>query len=350
MINGFVMMTALLPTEGHVDLIRFASNFMGYKGGILHVLVCGRSFEPIAGQLRINWLQNETSKLDNVRFYLLEDDNAPQNPEDHNDFWNWWKQTVYDKVGYDRFDYLFASENYGVKLSETFDADFIPYDTARDTRNISSSQARRSPKFYWDQIVLGGRQYINRKCGQFVLFGQESVGKTTVAKQLAHTIPESTYSPEWARPYLETVGRDLSEQKMQNIFDAQWAQQLNVCGVKPITIMDTDILSTIGYMRLYLGKVPSDWLDNSEITEMLATHYFLLPDNITFTKDCLRYGGDKRETTMQYWEDLLCEFGCSYSIVPSDLFTVEQKVGWIRAEINKIFNTKTADFRIFKRD
>lgn len=348
--NGFVMLTALLPTEGHIDLIRFAANFVSYRGGTLHVMVCERSFEPIAGEDRLKWIKSELTGQDNIIFHLFSVDSAPQNPQDLPNFWQWWHDAITYTTNKDQFDYVFASENYGATLAETLGAQFIPYDTARDIRAISSTQARRSPKFYWDQIVFGGRQRINRKCGQFVLFGQESVGKTTIAKQLAHMIPESTFSPEWARPYLETVGEDLSEQKMQNIFDAQWAQQVNVTGINPITIMDTDILSTIGYMRLYIGNIPPDWLDNSEINDMLSTHYFLLPDNIAFTKDRLRYGGDKRETTMQYWEDLLCEFDCSYSIVPPDLFTVEQKVEWIRAEINKIFNTKTADFRLFKRN
>lgn len=353
MINGLIVATCLLPTEGHIDLIRFASNFIKYRGGTLHVMICSRSFEPISGDDRKFWIYNrllsETNLSGNdIVIHHLCDDNVPQNPNEHPHFWDIWKQKISNTTKIEKFQYVFASERYGTHLADILGGQFIPYDIAREIRPISSTMVRRDPQFYWDQIIDPARQHINRKFGQFVLFGQESVGKTTIAKTVARHL-RCTFSPEWARPYLETVGEDLTEQKINNIFDAQWAQQVNIVGNTPYSILDTDILSTIGYMRLKYGNIPESWIKDSEIDDMISTHYFVLPDNIPFVQDKLRYGGNTRETTMQYWIDILEEFNCSYSIVPQELTSISDKSDWIKQQITMIFHQKTSEIRLFNR-
>jgi len=46
-----------------------------------------------------------------------------------------------------------------------------------------------------------------------------------------------------------------------------------------------------------------------------ADHYLLLKDNVPFVPDPLRYGGDKRESNMAFWECLLKEHKASYTVI-----------------------------------
>ncbi|MEI2699203.1 MAG: hypothetical protein V9E94_13020 [Microthrixaceae bacterium] len=45
--------------------------------------------------------------------------------------------------------------------------------------------------------------------------------------------------------------------------------------------------------------------------------YILCPSDIPFEPDPLRYGGDQRESTDQYWIDLLDRFGLRYATLTS---------------------------------
>lgn len=332
--NGLIIMTALLPTVGHKNLIEFGRQFLSARGGHLTVLISSRSFEPIYGTFRKQWLEDELYReirSGAVSIVLSEIDDAPQNPEDHPDFWNWWKNTIISETGISDFEYLFASEPYGIPLAEVLGAKYIPYDQERVITNVSSTAARTDLRLYWDQILEGPRIVLERMFGRFCLFGQESVGKTTFAKHLARRDGYG-FQPEWARPYLETVGPELTKERMYEIFSGQWAQSNSTMGDHPITIMDTDLMSTIGYMRLKGWEFPVEWIE--DVVDTKATHYFVLPDDIPFEEDQLRYGGKVRETDTQYWIDLLEEFDCEYTIVPKGSYLT--KLQFMSHKIHKI--------------
>lgn len=341
--TGLIIMTALLPTIGHENLIRFADSFLGSNSS-LTVMIFSRSFEPISGKQRLEWFQKHFSSSETIRFILTEIDEAPQEPEDHPDFWNWWRDTIMDRGGHQDFDYVFASEPYGLTLAEVLGAQVIPYDQDRAITPVKGSEVRRSILENWNSILHPAREDLNQLYGSFCIFGQESVGKTTISQALALR-NNWEFQPEWARPYLETVGEFLTPEKMMNIFQGQMAQQTSTKGVHPIQILDTDLLSTIGYMRLKGWEVPEDWLLSFERLE--STHYFVLPDDVPFERDPLRYGGNSRETDTSYWTDLLEEFGCSYTMVPRG--PIEQKMNFIQGRIIKEFEIFTEPISSFLR-
>lgn len=355
--TGFLMMTALLPTQGHIDLIQFAYTFMeeSCNEGELHVMICTRSFEPVPGAVRLNSFKSafgEDESFIRLVFHEYEDDFALQSPEGHIEFWKWWQTAVATTTSHDQFDYVFASELYGVKLAETLGAQFIPYDINRTINNVKSSDIRKRLTPYislkeWVNIAQDTRDWLNLRAGSFVLFGQESVGKSTMKEALSLGEWNCTTVDEWARPYLEAVGADLTEEKMHNIWRGQVASQYNALGRSPITIFDTDLLSTIGYMRLKGWRVPEEWIKLYKIYSA-NHHYFVLSDEeVPFEKNELRYGGNKRETDLKYWTDLLDEFGCSYQVVTGSHF---ERFTFIENEIHNIFNNRVRNIRNFVRD
>lgn len=343
--NAIVLMTALLPTTGHSDLINFAKMLPDTK---VHVLVNDRTFEPIPGTLRVEALKEEVLGLytNNVIIKNSTNDNAPQNPSDMiNGFWEWWKEEInrnFSEVK--QWDYVVASESYGENVARSLNAEFIPYDISRFHNNTKGAVVRENIWTEWNSILPVIRRNLLCKA---VLFGQESIGKTTISSEISRSM-NVPWVVEYARPYLEEVGEDLSMQKMKNIHAGQKALQemLSYKASYPALIFDTDLFSTVGYYRIMGKSAPSELIKDALNFE--ADIYYILPDNIPLVKDPLRYGGDKRESSKEFWIELLEEFSQDYVIVPEG--SIEAKKDWISQDLLLRFDKKTENIRNFLRD
>lgn len=356
--NGLVLMTAMPPTNGHLALINFASNYIASYGdhrggGTVFVVVSTRECEPLDGFGRYYALTHATRDMSNV-IVLHSRGDVPQNPSEHPDFWNFWKDHINGllKDLYEPFkpdDLLFASEMYGEPLAEVMDMQFIPYDVERKIVDTKASRIRGNMLGYWSDILP---EYQHRLRQAVTIFGAESCGKTTMTKELAECAYNTghefaTAVPEWARLYLETVGPTVDEKAMDRIMRGQYAVQRNAyaTATTPFIVQDTDLLSTIGYYRIMGIPVPDEILELFEDTK--ASLYIVMNSNIPFEPDPLRYGGDKRESTDQFWIDLLEEFQCKYYVVTNtnlDLQYLE-----IREQMENHFNERFPDVSTFVR-
>lgn len=343
--TGLILMTALLPTRGHANLIRFALEICQD----VDVVISTRSFEPEIVKNRVRWFRNEFDGCGTVSFYEHADDTAPQNPEDHPDFWNWWQNAVSDITGRRWYDAVIASEQYGVNLAEVFDAKFVPFDMCRDIDNFSGTDVRKNILTNWDKIMPTAQKHL---MSRFVLFGQESVGKSTIARRLCGHRGIKSY-PEYARQYLEAVGEELSREKMLDITRGQLAYQ-QMSGQEEnchSVIFDTDLFSTIGYYEIMNHK---EWMEEDWGALGIYAHdiknnvYFILPDDVPFAPDVLRYGGDKRESTTQFWIDLAERYCLNYVLVPPGDLT--SKVDFVYAHMQHYNIHKFNELMEFKRN
>lgn len=303
--HGLIFMTALLPTVGHQHIISFAANFVDY----VHVIISTRSKEPTTFWQRKIALTEES----NVFFYSHSDNNAPQNPvaADDAEFWGYWAKVVKGLVA-DNIDYVFASEPYGMQVARSLNAEFIPVDTAREVQPVRGTQVRQNLFMLQDDIAQGFKEYLKLNV---VLFGPESCGKTTLARRLAKHY-RGTYVPEWARPYLETVGATITEHKMEMIVNGQYASERAAAAIDTlVTVKDTDLLSTLGFYELYGITQPSylHWMIDDYPNDL----YLVMNDNIPFEPDQLRYGVTQRETSVQYWVDILDRYDRHYVAIKS---------------------------------
>lgn len=305
MTHGLIFMTALLPTVGHEHIIDFAANFVDH----VHVVISTRSTEPTTFyQRRAAFLESMPS---NVEYYWHDDDHAPQNPNGDNDveFWQYWSDVVAKLVKFD-IDYVFASELYGQAVADSLKADFIPVDIAREVQAVKGTEVRQHLFTLQDNIAGGFKQFLELNV---VLFGQESCGKTTMARRLAKHF-NGIFVPEWARPYLETVGATVTEHKMRMITNGQHASERAANAIDTlIKFKDTDLLSTLGFYRLYgISQPPQlQWMIDDYPNDL----YIVMNDGIPFEPDQLRYGVTKRETDRQYWIDILEEQDREYYVV-----------------------------------
>lgn len=315
--QGVILMTALVPTVGHQYLIDFAYNFMRGKGARhgdkLNVIVCTRSTEPALTQDRVlDFCGHYIVDYDRINFFQYEDDNAPQNPEDHPDFWNFWKGVV-EKYVKEDIDYFFASEKYGHDMAKLFKGcEYIPVDEAREIIEVKGTEVRTRILDNWNSILPETQRRLRPT---ITFFGAESTGKTTISKKIAKR-QDFLWVHEWARPYLESVGKELTKEKMDNIVVGQSAAQNTAHNSQlfyPAIIRDTDLLSTIGYYRIMGWQEPQYLIDLFE--ESKSDLYIVMNTDIPFEEDPLRYGGNKRESDTKFWIDLLDEFKCNYILM-----------------------------------
>lgn len=313
--KAIVLMTALVPTIGHKYLIDFAKNLVGM--GELHVIVGTMDREPVDGGLRYQSFLDTYRNNGRVTIHRLHRD-VPQEPSEHTDFWNIWRDIVREFVDVKPDDYFVASELYGMDMANVLGCKFMPCNRYRETVPVKGTDVRQDLLGNFDSILPEFQKHIRKTV---TIFGAESCGKTTMTRALSKEL-NGYFVPEWAREYLETVGPEVTDDRMRAIVEGQAALQKtakNDLFNKPFVFCDTDLFSTLGYYRLWGGGT-----DHAvDLCEYLAKQlksdfYIVMNDQIQFEADPLRYGGDKRESGMQFWIDLLEEYKLPYYVVKSD--------------------------------
>lgn len=347
--TALVLMTALVPTLGHKALIDFAADLVG-RHGYVNVFLSSRSFEPVAGYYR-SLAFTEACTIhgnDCVEIFNHEDDNAPQNPTTDVE-WQYWHDVVSypysDRARYEKYDYVVASEPYGKKMAELLGAEFIPFDLDRKIIKISGTQVRSNIPRYYD-FVLPEFKDIAKLDMKVTFFGQESTGKTTMTNRFARESygPKSVAVHEFARPYIEAMDdKTITPEIMETVMYGQYALQKAAYRQRKFyTFQDTDLLSTIGYSHIYNGRQHPKIQKLFEETK--SDLYIVMNDAIPFEPDALRYGGHERESTTQFWIDLLEKNNCKYYVVQN---TDQLDQSWEISDV--IFNAAEAKLRAIQK-
>lgn len=326
-------MTALPPTEGHAALIRFAAEFMrslpGGQRSNLTVILSRRPGEPGDREFHIDALRsliNYEDLADQVKF-RFDDYDGPENPIEgqEDEFWHRWTRVItYKCMDYPR--YVFSSEEYGYKIAEELEkralgdlgyavpCTHIPFNLSRDQNVVRATDVRDDLITNWGQLIPPLRQKYSQS---ICIFGQESVGKTTLARAGAEHF-ESIFINEWARPYLEGLPTPkVTDERMHTILHGQAALERSSRDqyYRPFRFYDTDLLSTLGYWELWKASFNDAFAGQLHQLWKPKDLYIIPRDNIPFTPDPLRYGGDRRETDTLYWINLCERYNLRYYVM-----------------------------------
>ncbi|UDL16474.1 adenylyltransferase [Microbacterium phage Zooman] len=322
MTQAYVLMTALPPTYGHMDLIKFAGNLFSVDK--VAVFLNTQPEEPMVHE-RYMALWNATEDLNHLEWkpgkYRVEwqNETTQQEPDGDDDaFWDNWVGNL-RRYGFQEGDFIVASEQYGVELAKRAGGRFMVYDPDRWSRYTKGTSARTAPfsERGWEQIIPQFRRELQKK---ITIFGAESTGKTTLTKALSDSywdigIP-TTKLFEWARPYLEMTGPEVTVEAMHRIHEGQralqWGAYENL--LAPLVLQDTDLYTTIGFWEDWDPEsVPASIYFDAAMTK--SDLYIITPSNIPFEHDILRYGGDERQTNDQYWIDLCEKYKLPYVVL-----------------------------------
>src|SRR5664279_4323774 len=173
MAKSFVLMTAMPPTTGHLQLLHFA-NLLGHDGCVL--IICTQPHEPFAAE-RVAALQQALRHAQFSNVTLKHIDKAMEQNPAADGFWDMWRDIL---VGYGitANDYIVSSETYGKKLAEITGAQFFPYDIDRSINPVKATPIRNAPLAHFNHIIPEFRKYIS---ATVTIFGAESTGKTTLS-------------------------------------------------------------------------------------------------------------------------------------------------------------------------
>lgn len=281
--HGLILGKFYPPHKGHLHLIREAKKLCDH----LTVLVCSLQREIIPGFLRVEWMKELHTRPD-IEIIWVQDEN-PQFPEDHPNFWEIWKETIISHSPF-AIDVIFTSETYGDPLASVLGCKHITIDLGRNQFPISATAIRESPIQHWEFIPELIRPFFVKR---IVLTGSESVGKTTLAKKLADRF-ETNWIPEFAREYLEQKPTPMDESDFLPIAKGHLSSEVEAAKTSNgILFLDTDLLTTKVYLERYYGsEIP--WLTKRALGLQYDASLFLDID-IPWEKDKLRDLGDERE-------------------------------------------------------
>jgi HTH-type transcriptional regulator, transcriptional repressor of NAD biosynthesis genes len=150
---------------------------------------------------------------------------------------------------------------------------------------------------------------------RIAVYGPESTGKTTLARQLAEHF-ETLWVPEYARAYIRgKLGRTaencvlddilaiaVGQQSAENRAASQATQGLLIC--------DTDLLNIRAYSDLFFGATPLEL--NAALPFSHYDLYLLTDIDVPWTPDGIRDRPNDRAATLAYFERLLNDYGKGY--------------------------------------
>ncbi len=153
---------------------------------------------------------------------------------------------------------------------------------------------------------------------KIVLFGPESTGKTTLAKDLA-THFNTVWVPEYAREYLqEKWDREKKTCEPHDLLPIAYGQMLleNTLAreANKVLICDTDLLETKVYSEAYYVGHCDPILEKYALSNQYDL-YFLTYIDIPWVKDDLRDKPNERERMFAYFKDTLEKYNRNFVIL-----------------------------------
>lgn len=306
--------------QGHLALIDFAA----LQCERLVVSMSYTPHDPIPPDTRLAWLQATFSKNPAIELAAESDDfhHASLPLEEATKHW-----ATFIKYRFPEIEAFFCSEKYGEPLAQHLGLPCIYFDIDRQQVPISGTQIRQNPFSHWRFITPIVRPYFVKKV---CLYGPESVGKTTMARQLA-TRYQTCFVHEVARDMLTTNVFSLADIERIGYAQTHAVQEAEKQANK-VLFCDTDVITTQLYSMYYLQGFPPLLQDLEQ--QVVYDLYFLLDIDVPWVADGLRDLGHKRQEMYELFKAALDQRGIEYVKVSGDWDT---RLAIIEQEIEKRF-------------
>ena len=275
------------------------------------IVVINSSSDQIPIKLRIHWLKQENPHA----IVKQLEKNTPLSFEDQ--LIKMLKSSL-NYLGSNELQ-LFSSDPSLANLAKRIKIKCTILDPERLGQNIKSADIIADPYMRWFDMPLSVRLSLIRR---IVLIGPESVGKSTLAKQLRSSSVKQPFLPEYGRPY-ETFRKrgpyeDYEFEDIVKIHAAHRKALLPFSG--PIFIEDTDELATAVWVEMLMSKR----LINIEKQIKLPFLYLLMDPSVPFISETIRYfDNEKRLEFFNKIKDKLEYYKASYTIIKGDWATRE---------------------------
>jgi len=153
------------------------------------------------------------------------------------------------------------------------------------------------------------------KIQRIVITGPVSTGKTELARALAEETG-SVWIPEYARYYVENLGRPYTFEDVVTIARYQIAQESEYLAKtrNGILIFDTWLIITKVWFEQVFGQCP-EWVTN-HIRSAKVDLFLVCSTDLPWIPDPVREnGGERREELLQLYCKEIRSFGFKYEII-----------------------------------
>lgn len=167
-----------------------------------------------------------------------------------------------------------------------------------------------------------------------IIIGPESSGKTTLAGQLAAAL-STRWVPEFARSYVEHLGRPYTHADLKTILTGQlaweqWHFQQQITARQPLLICDTDWTVIYIWEKYRFGTTLPDFKPQ---TSNAQTLYFLCSPDFPWQPDPLREHPDERDVLFALYENLLQQINARYIVLQG---TQKDRLQTAQAEVRQL--------------
>jgi len=265
--NGLCLGKFMPIHNGHVHMIREAAK----QCEVVHVMVCSRLCEPIDGEIRFKMAKDIFINEKNINVIHCPDEN-PQYPEDNENFWQIWHDSVYSYIP--ELDAVFASEDYVFAFAKCLNVEPVLVDKNRVAFPISGTDIRRNPFDNWAYIPDEVKSYFRMK---IAIIGPESTGKSTLTTQLGE-IYDGMVVDEYGRWYTENKvkTKDLKPEDFYHIAGEHYQSMLRaerICERDRkdcrYIFVDTEAIVTKTFLSMYTDM--NDWYNSDKSDDV--TYY-----------------------------------------------------------------------------
>jgi HTH-type transcriptional repressor of NAD biosynthesis genes len=309
--NSLVVMKAYPFTKGHQYLIDTAIS----KSEIVHVLITYNSSQTIPGEVRFNAIKETYKNNPSVKVYGSSDEDLPSYDfecDTLDEFYSYWVPFVYSHV--DEIDAVFTSEKYGDDFARYLGVDHILVDLQRVNVPISATKVRQNPYKYWDYIADSMKPYFVKRVA---IMGPESVGKSTLAKDVSNTLG-TNFVPEYGRLIYE-INNSVTIDDFIPI--SKGRQEIEDCMIKyskKFIICDTEDITTYLFSKMYCPdeyKKVEPYFLNALKTKPKYDLYILLKPDCDGIQDGTRNFLDKRWDHYELIKSELIKRHCNFNEV-----------------------------------
>lgn len=314
--------------KGHVLMIESAARVLDR----LYVIVSGTEDQYPSIEKRYKSIYAKYNKMNNIVVVKHIDNIGDDWKKDENGtvinakFWLRWIK-VLNELAPDATHFV-SSDKYGKKAADLLGIEWLPIDPDRTIFPISGTDIRAEPNVWYNPYIDDNFKKFYHK--SIAIVGPESTGKTILSDHLANHF-NAELVPEFGRTLSEAKNNDLDEQNFKDIFEIQSDFIFAAEKAGPVSIIDTEAITTYLFLEKYLKRDDFKWALRFYTMLQDIDFYLVMGPSVPWIDDGYRVIPDQYER-VKFFQDIITileEYNKKYVIIDDDNYDTRQ----VQAEI-----------------
>lgn len=308
MVKAFLFGKFLPFHKGHKAMMDFALG----KCDFLTVLVCCSDMENIPCWVRRSWIEKtyEGEERIAVKTYHYKECELPNTSATSWDVSVAWSEVF--KTLFPSYSMVVTSEEYGYLVARIMGIEHVAFDIERNKTPISATHIRNDVFANWHFLPNSVRPYFAIK---IVLLGTESTGKTTLAEKLS-----AFFGGNLVLEAAREIIADSNQFSMDdlNLVASEHAKRITeaILGDSPLTMIDTNIYTTLSYAKFMFGKNLNTSDDIMEANK--AALYLYLTNDVAHIQDGTRLSKQERDLLDISHRQILADHHIEFTEIAGD--------------------------------